>query len=93
MEDVTLFECLVAIKHTLLEVFRARLADKWDSLSEAMAPCFNSKRGKEVKIMNYTKPEVTVLGNAVQSIQSLGKASGPVDSTIGDATPSYDLDE
>jgi hypothetical protein len=45
--------------------------------------------------MNYTKPEVAVLGDAAQVIQRLGK-TGPVQLDFGQKQviePAYDLDE
>jgi hypothetical protein len=43
--------------------------------------------------MNYTKPEVAVLGNAVNVIENLAKPDTNVlDSLIGQH-PAYDLDE
>jgi hypothetical protein len=47
---------------------------------------------KEEKTMNYSKPEVEVLGTAVSVIESLQqKGIGSVDSEP--SGPAYDLDE
>jgi len=43
--------------------------------------------------MNYTKPEVAVLGEAVRVIEHVGKGSGNVDNGLPRITPAYDLDE
>jgi hypothetical protein len=44
--------------------------------------------------MNYTKPEVAALGDAVQVIQSLHTKTGMVyDGTQQQINPAYDLDE
>jgi hypothetical protein len=46
---------------------------------------------KEEKPMNYKKPEVAVLGEAVSVIQIVGKPGTPAESHRAD--PAYDLDE
>jgi hypothetical protein len=52
---------------------------------------FNEERRKTV---NYTKPEVTVLGQAVQVINHVGKELPPAtDGTAKSIMPAYDLDE
>jgi len=45
--------------------------------------------------MNYTKPEVAVLGKAVRVIESLTKGGHNSDAigVPGKLTPAYDLDE
>jgi hypothetical protein len=44
--------------------------------------------------MNYTKPEMTVLGNACQLIQLFGKGTvAIVDGVFRRFLPAYDLDE
>src|ERR1700683_3421620 len=46
------------------------------------------------RTMNYTKPEVAVLGEAVRVIEMIGKGSGSSDSPLqGKVNPAYDLDE
>jgi hypothetical protein len=41
--------------------------------------------------MTYSKPEITVLGDAAETIQSFSKSINPTDGV--DAAPAYDLDE
>jgi hypothetical protein len=44
--------------------------------------------------MNYTKPEVAVLGDAAQVIQGVGKFGAVLnDGTKAQIHPAYDLDE
>jgi hypothetical protein len=45
--------------------------------------------------MNYTKPEVAVLGDATRVIESTGmKVNGSIsDSPLAPKNPAYDLDE
>jgi len=44
--------------------------------------------------MNYTKPEVAILGEAVRVIEQTGAKGGSVsDGSILLAVPAYDLDE
>jgi hypothetical protein len=43
--------------------------------------------------MNYTKPEVAVLGSAAQVIQGRKKASQILDNGVYNLFPAYDLDE
>lgn len=48
---------------------------------------------KEDKTMNYTKPEVTVLGNATGLIELINKDGLPGDPPSSFNAPAYDLDE
>ena len=43
--------------------------------------------------MNYTKPEVAVLGEAVSVIEHVGKIGMVADGNPLKSTPAYDLDE
>jgi hypothetical protein len=44
--------------------------------------------------MIYSKPEITLLGNAARVIESLGKPYGSmVDGSFDNDHPAYDLDE
>ncbi len=49
---------------------------------------------KEDKTMEYTKPEVTVVGQAIDVIESIPAKGGSVnDGTLEQLDPAYDLDE
>lgn len=44
--------------------------------------------------MNYTKPEVAVLGEAISVIEHvIGKSNTTTDFGLSKVTPAYDLDE
>jgi len=44
--------------------------------------------------MNYTKPEIALLGDAVRVIENISKPPGTVfDNGVYDLHPAYDLDE
>jgi len=49
------------------------------------------RKRKEVKTMNYNKPEVVVLGEADQVIQSIKNGASGDNSLV--LNPAYDLDE
>jgi hypothetical protein len=60
--------------------------------------CGRGSLRKEDNAMNYTKPKVNVLGNAVNVIELLAKpfgqnADGTVHPIVYDFPPAYDLDE
>jgi hypothetical protein len=48
---------------------------------------------KEDNTMSYTKPEVAVLGSAVDVVEQLVKGSGSTDPGNTLISPAYDLDE
>jgi hypothetical protein len=43
--------------------------------------------------MEYTKPEVLVLGQAVDAVQGVGKPGGHLDSSIEYSSSAYEADE
>jgi hypothetical protein len=43
--------------------------------------------------MEYTKPEVLVLGQAIDAVQSVGKPGGNLDSLIEYSSSAYESDE
>jgi hypothetical protein len=52
------------------------------------------KRGKEVKTMKYEKPEIAVVGSAIEAVQNSNiKAFLPTDSPQGTTVGAYHSDE
>jgi hypothetical protein len=49
--------------------------------------------GKEPKTMRYTKPEVLLLGRAVQAVQMNSKGGDPVDGFDTRTAGAYEADE
>jgi hypothetical protein len=71
-----------------------------DDQAETISITLASGRGasilrKEDKTMKYSKPDVTVLGNAKELIAAQSKAGSPSDGDINNPHngPAYDLDE